>query len=154
MLRSFYFALKSQKYPHLSTKEKIAQEVARRKNLLKHNASMIEMRDLGKSSPIIRYESTSKQFFTRPDRSAYVDLRDRSKKFVSNNQPLPRSSYNTEFLNYGALPVFKCKPESTNHAVSKLHFTTSNYTDAFKTKKIELKQINYKDLDAYRDKIR
>jgi len=102
------------------------------------------MRDLNKKKPIIRYESTSKYYFAKPERSAYVNPKERSKVYIPNSQPMTRSSYGCEFLNYGTLPVFNYKPHDSKHSSSQMHFKTSNYSEAFKEKHMDLKQINYK----------
>jgi hypothetical protein len=50
--------------------------------------------------------------------------------------------------------MFNYKPYDSKHASSKMNVKTSNYQDAFKEKQIELKQINYKDLDCVKDKLK
>jgi hypothetical protein len=100
--------------------------------MLKTNSSMFEMRDLRNKPPIIKYESTSKYFHTKPTQGAYSNPRSNMKPFISNRQPMPRSSYDREFLNYGTLPLFNYKPHDSKYTSSKLNVKTSNYQEAFK----------------------
>jgi len=61
--------------------------------MLKSNSSMLEMRDLRNKTPIIKYESTSKYFYTKPSQAAYLNQRNNMKPFIANRQPMPRSTY-------------------------------------------------------------
>jgi hypothetical protein len=112
------------------------------------------MRDMKNRTAIIKYESTSKYCYTKPSQVAYQTSKSSMNPFIANRQPLPRSSYDREYLNYGTLPMFNYKPHDSKHASSKMNVKTSNYQDAFKEKQIELKQINYKDLDCVKDKLK
>ena len=50
--------------------------------------------------------------------------------------------------------MFNYKPHDSKYSSSKMNVKTSNYQDAFKEKQFELKQINYKDLDCVKDKLK
>lgn len=50
--------------------------------------------------------------------------------------------------------MFNYKPHDSKYTSSKMNVKTSNYQDAFKEKQFELKQINYKDLDCVKDKLK
>jgi len=56
ILKKFYFAQKSQKYPHLNRKDKILKEISRRKELLETNYSSIEdKKAMQQKRPIMKY---------------------------------------------------------------------------------------------------
>lgn len=70
-------------------------------------------------------------------------------------QPLPRSSYNRDFLSYGAVKnLSACKPSENEclKAASSAKIMNSSYRSNFIPKKVE--RINIKELDACRDKIK
>lgn len=70
-------------------------------------------------------------------------------------QPLPRSSYNRDFLTYGAVQnLSACKPTENEclKAASSAKIMNSSYRSNFVPKKVE--KINIKELDACRDKIK
>ena len=53
------------------------------------------------------------------------------------------------------MPVFNYKPrDSNNESSMNMSQKISNYQEAFKEKNMNLKQINYKELDCVKDKIR
>jgi hypothetical protein len=70
-------------------------------------------------------------------------------------QPLPRSSYNRDFLTYGAVQnMSACRPIENEclKAASSAKIMNSSYKSNFIAKKAE--KINIKELDACRDKIK
>jgi hypothetical protein len=70
-------------------------------------------------------------------------------------QPLPRSSYNRDFLDYGARPnIESFKPIGLAGIKSSIStkLMNSSYQSNFVLKKAE--RINHKDLDACRDKFK
>jgi hypothetical protein len=61
--------------------------------MLKNNISMVELRELKNKTPIIKYESSSKYFYSKPSPAAYINPKNSLKSFVANRQPFPRSTY-------------------------------------------------------------
>lgn len=54
---------------------------------------MVELRELKNKTPIIKYESSSKYFYSKPSPAAYINPKNSLKSFVANRQPFPRSTY-------------------------------------------------------------
>lgn len=109
-----------------------------------------------KKQPLIgRYDSTSKATFARPPPQSYHTPHPKRNSYSANRQPLPRSSYASQFLNYGQLPSYSHKPSSLllHPEASSLAVTASTYQQEYKEKLAQTGTVSFTDLDCYRDKI-
>ena len=50
--------------------------------------------------------------------------------------------------------MFNYKPHDSKYTSLKMNVKTSNSQEAFREKHIELKQIDYKELDCFKDKLK
>jgi hypothetical protein len=71
-----------------------------------------------------------------------------------NRQPMERSSYSTQFLNYGYVPTYSHKADSVPQFGGSLAVKASSYQQEYKEKLGMSKNINVKDLDCTQDKFR
>lgn len=68
---------------------------------------------------------------------------------------MPRSSYSTQYLNYGHVPTYCYKPDSIRQTPeTSLAIKASNYQQEYKEKLALTKGINFKELDCFRDKFK
>lgn len=100
--------------------------------------------------------SNSRESFQAPDRLAYKIYKYKNQFFNADRhkQPLPRSSYNRQYLVYGVSPETEIVPRDhqfMGRSNSSKMFN-SCYRDSFGPKNVE--KMNIKELDAYKDKIK
>jgi hypothetical protein len=100
-----------------------------------------------------RYDSTSKDAFQKPKKEFYLQGKDKRSSYSANRQPLPRSSYAAQFLNYGHLVPYAHKQSAVRHGPEvSLAVTASTYQQEYKEKLAMTSSVSFKDLDCYRDK--
>lgn len=102
---------------------------------------------------VARYDSTSKAAFQRPSKEFYLTAKDKRSSYSANRQPLPRSSYAAQFLNYGHLAPYAHKPSAVRQEPEvSLAVTASTYQQEYKEKLAMTSPVGFRDLDCYRDK--
>jgi hypothetical protein len=80
-----------------------------------------------------RYDSTSKAAFQRPSKEFYLSGKDKRSSYSANRQPLPRSSYAAQYLNYGHLVPYAHKPSCVRFDPEvSLAVTASTYQQEYK----------------------
>ena len=108
------------------------------------------------NTPVIN-SSVAKQIYRAPERSAYKIFKYNNTFFNADRhkQPLPRSSYNREYLINPPSLNQRYLPRDNNVMMGKTasdRFLHSSYQADFKNKQAD--KINYKELDAYQNKIK
>lgn len=94
--------------------------------------------------------------FKRPSKESYIKGKENNQKlYTMNNQPMQRSMYNSQFLNYGYVPNISCKPKDAVNLSVDLSKKESNYQCDFNPKgKTIAKRVSYVELDCFKDKFR
>lgn len=57
--------------------------------------------------------NTAKIFFKKPSREYYVSPKHKNNSYIVDRQPMPRSSYSAQYLNYGNISTYSYKPDIT-----------------------------------------
>ena len=91
--------------------------------------------------------------FKAPDPDDYEKYRHRKRQPIPNSQPLPRSSYQNDYLYHRSFdPKMDCKQIDTFATLNKSREISSTYSKDYQTLKTEI--VNYKLLDSYRNKFK
>ena len=111
--------------------------------------------DSAMRTPVVN-SSVSKQIYKVPEKQAYKIYRYNNTFFNADRhkQPLPRSSYNREYLVNPPSHNQRYKPKDTNvlGRTASDKFINSSYQADFNRKTVD--NTNYKELDAYQNKIK
>ena len=103
MVKKFYFSANANRKPKTS-------KLYGSQTLMSLNGSLRKLNSReAKQTASVSSESISAVNYTAPSKDAYV-IRAPKPKHQVNNQPLPRSSYDRDFLTYGNLPQFRYRP--------------------------------------------
>lgn len=74
---------------------------------------------------------------------------------MANRQPMPRSSYSAQYFNYGYMPTYAYKPDETKQfPQTSLAVKASTYQQEYRDKLAMTKNIDFKELDCFRDKFK
>ena len=96
--------------------------------------------------------SVGKSNYKPPKKEDYV-RRTPKPEYFCNNQPLPRSSYDRDFLTYGTLPKFSYRQDSSNIMPGgRASLDKSCYRADFTAKQPD--RVNFKELDCFKDKFK
>jgi hypothetical protein len=55
---------------------------------------------------------SAKNSFKKPHKDYYLTAKEKKNSFSLNRQPIPRSSYSAQYLNYGHIPTYSYKPDT------------------------------------------
>lgn len=155
LLQEAYFGWKNQRGNTTSfTKSSILKDSSRYNTPASSSILLSQQPTTTKKQPLIgRYDSTSKAAFTRPPPQSYHTPHPKRSSYSANRQPLPRSSYASQFLNYGQLPSYSHKPSSLLQPEASLAVTASTYQQEYRDKLAQTGTVSFTGLDCYRNKI-
>lgn len=160
IVKKYYYAKRNMKKRYEGQTETANETKIRERSTenVKSIAS-IQAKQTSISNPSLYYSTMSTFFhnsdrtsYSRPPKTAYVKDLNKTHGFAANRQPMGRSSYQCEFLEYGALPVYIFKQNEGAVTSCKSVVKNSTYQADFKPEKTSL--INPYTLDCRQDKIK
>ena len=120
------------------------------------NNSQLSYRDSDHKKEVIVNTSINQESFRSPTPPAYNIYRYKQEHFNADRhrQPLPRSSYNRDFLQYDQIKESGIIPRENMimGRSSSANVFRSSYRDSFGPKRTTI--VNFRELDACKDKIK
>jgi len=81
----------------------------------------------------------------KPSKEYYLTTKEKKNSFSLNRQPMPRSSYSAQYLNYGHIPTYSYKPDTIRQSPeASLAVKASTYQQEYKDKLGVINKVNFK----------
>lgn len=145
ILKKYFFAISA-----INQRKKFSTEKVRFKTY--SNSRLDEFNSSPQKKPVSN-ESENKMTYKAPKPDEYETYRYKRKEYSANLQPLPRSSYNREFLTYNAKKQnISCRNMDNHSFFNRTRDIGTTYNKDYSSQKTKL--VDYRELDSYRDKFK